>query len=74
MLSSDPEAQVTRAKFSFLQYTCGFWGFPTKLDQKIIDAKFVLCGPCVPMITSTKVYQFKEDQVAINIFKNWKYR
>ena len=46
--------------------------FQKKCDQKVIDAKFVLSGPCVPMVTSRKGYQFKEDQVAINIFKDWK--
>ena len=46
--------------------------FQKKLEQKVIDAQFVLCGPCVPMVTSRKGYQFKEDQVAINIFKDQK--
>ena len=54
------------------RHACGFWDFPKKRDQKVIDVKFILCGPCVTMETSRKGYQFKEDQVAINIFKNWK--
>ena len=49
-----------------------FLGFSKKHDQKNIDAKFVLCGSCVPMVTNRKGYQFKEDQRAINIFKDWK--
>ena len=49
-----------------------FLGFSKKHDQKNIDAKFVLCGSCVPMVTNRKGYQFKEDQIAINIFKDWK--
>ena len=49
-----------------------FMIFQKKLEQKVIDAQFVLCGPCVPMVTSRKGYQFKEDQVAINIFKDRK--
>ena len=73
MLNENPEASVTRAEFSFLQYTCGFWDFPKKRDQKVIDAKFVFCGPCVPMVTRRKGYQFEKDQIAINIFKDWKY-
>ena len=54
VFSEEPEAPVTRAEFSFLPYTCGFWDFPKKRDQKVIDAKFVLCGPCVPIVTSRK--------------------
>ena len=42
------------------------------LLSKIDTYLFVLCGPCVPMVTSRKCYQFKEDHVAINIFKDWK--
>ena len=72
MFSEDPEAPVTRAEFNFLRYACGFWGFPKKCDQKVIDAKFVLCGSCVPMVTSRKGYQFKVDQVAIDMFKGWR--
>ena len=72
MFSQDPEAPVRRAEFSFLRYACGFQDFPKKHDQKNNDAKFVLCGSCVPMVTSRKGYQFKEDQIAINIFKDWK--
>ena len=47
--------------------------FQKKHDQKVIDAKFVFCGPCVPMVTRRKGYQFEKDQIAINIFKDWKY-
>ena len=72
MFSEDPEAPVTRAEFSFLRYPSAFRNFPKKHDQKVIDAKSVLCGTCVPMVTSRKGYQFREDHVAINIFKDWK--
>ena len=72
MFSEDPEAPITRAEFNFLRYACGFWDFPKNCDQKVIDAKFVLCGSCVPMVTSRKGYQFKEDQVAIDMFKDWR--
>ena len=68
MFREDPEAPATRAEFSFFRYACGFLGFPKKCDQKVIDAKFVLCGPCVPMVTSRKGYQFKEDQVNKCVF------
>ena len=30
VFSEEPEAPVTRAEFSFLPYTCGFWDFPKK--------------------------------------------
>ena len=50
-----------------------FWDFPKKENLKIVDAKFGLCGPCVPTVTSKKGYKFKEDEVAIDIFKEWKY-
>ena len=73
MFSKNPEAPVTRTEFSFLQYTCGFWHFPKKLDQKVIDAKFFFCSPWIPMVTSRKCYQFQKDKIAINIFKDWKY-
>ena len=72
MFSEDPEGPVTRAEFSFLLYPSAFRNFPKKHDQKVIDAKSVLCGTCVPMVTSRKGYQFREDHVAINIFKDWK--
>ena len=62
---------VSQAEFKFLHYSCGYWDFPKAGDDvhpKIIDADYVMMGPCTPAETKSNGYKFSEDPKAILVY------
>ena len=65
---------VVRVEMKFLHYMCGGWEFPKIEYTKIVNAKYVLMGPCTPSHIKKKGYIFKEDDVALGKYKTIKMR
>ena len=51
----------------------GYWNFPKLDDVKLVDAKFVFCGPVAPSSATKKGYTFtNDDKAAIQVYKTLK--
>ena len=70
IVNSETKSTV-EVEIKFLHYSCGYWDFPKSgedVNPKIIDANFILLGPCTPAETRSNGYKFKEDQIAIQVY------
>ena len=79
MFSDEPDSEATNVEINFLHYASdGYWDFLKNEDIKIVDLKFVFCGPATPLSTSKIGCRFgKEEKKAMDIYKliknsNWK--
>ena len=63
MFSQDLESPVDEVEFNFLHPKLyGFWGWPKKINQKHVSAKFIFCGQCLPEAPMKKGFKFAEEE------------
>ena len=63
MFSDDNESPATQLEINFLYYVSGgYWKFPKKVDEKLVDIKFVFIAPTTPKSVTKHGYTFQEDQ------------
>ena len=49
MFSDENDSPATKVEINFLDYVSGgCWGFPKKVNEKLVDINFVFIGPVTP--------------------------
>ena len=76
VFSEDVDSIAEKVEMKFLHYMClhSCWEFPKVDDTKIVDAKYVFMGPCIPSDITKKGYKFQEDDAALVKYKAIKKR
>ena len=70
MFSNDHDSHATQVGINFLHYvSSGYWEFPRKADEKLIDIKFAFIGPMTPKSIIKRGYTFQEDKNSLEMYK-----
>ena len=70
VFSDDNDSPTTQVEINFLHYVSrGYWEFPKKVDEKLVDIKFVFTGPVTPKSITRGGYTFQEDPNSLEIYK-----
>ena len=62
VFANDSDNPAEKVEIDFLRYSCGYWDFLEKKDIKMIDAKYVFYGSCMPSHTCSPGYKFDDDE------------
>ena len=50
----------------------GFWDWPNKNDQTMIQSRFIFLGPCIPTAPTKRGFRFSEDEEPRALYRHLK--
>ena len=70
MFSNDNDSPTTQVEINVLHYVSdGYWEFQKKVDEKLVDIKFVFIGPVTPKSITKWGYTFQEEQNSLEMYQ-----